>query len=258
MPDEIPLKSKVFLINLERFKERLQACTELLNENNVEFERITAVDGSHLSNEIVSELYNYTDSKSYYKELNKGEIGCYLSHKMVWQKIVEDELDFAIILEDDFQSCVGLTETKKFITQLTGSWDYIKLAEHSRIRKAVAVKSLNKHSICVYDKLPARTLAQAVSFKGAQKLLDCSKPILRPIDIDIQHAYEKSLIAFGIKPSPIKPKEKEVSEIDKIANRSKAKKNRIKQIIHQIKFKYRNFLYRKKLIQILRTLTAHG
>lgn len=33
--------------------------------------------------------------------LTNGEIGCFLSHRSLWQKIAETDLDYAIILEDD-------------------------------------------------------------------------------------------------------------------------------------------------------------
>jgi len=43
-------------------------------------------------------------------------------------------------------------------------------------------------------------LAQAVSKNGAQKLLSASSPFFRPVDVDIQHYWERNIDVIGLEP----------------------------------------------------------
>ncbi len=246
---------KIFLINLDRSVTRLNHCQILLEGAGIEFSRISAVDGSLLSNEKADELYNYKATKSYYKQLNNGELGCFLSHRLAWQKIIDQQLDFAVVLEDDLHDISLLPEAINSITSIKGEWDYIKLANHHRHRDFYAQKQLNNFILGVFNKLPASTIAQVVSLKGAEKLLKHSQKIYRPVDIDLQHCAEKSLLAFGLEPAPVKVQTNQTSEIDVQGNRQKANRNRFKQISQQLAFKLSNFRYRKILSNALNKIT---
>ena len=91
---------KVFLINLDRRPDRLAEMTERLNALGLEFERISAFDGStqpslHLVDWVKATIFNFFVVPS------AGVIGCYQSHKFVWQRIVDDQTTQALVLEDD-------------------------------------------------------------------------------------------------------------------------------------------------------------
>jgi len=62
-------------------------------------------------------------------------------------------------------------------------------------------------------KLPASTCSQFVSQVGAQKLLKHSLPIARPVDVDVQHWFERELRCFVVSPPVAAPAGFE-SEID--------------------------------------------
>lgn len=87
---------KIFVINLEKDKDRLDYMANSLSQFNFKnWERIDAVYGKYLP-----------DLEKYGKILNPSQIGCYLSHLKTYQKIVDQNLDYGVILEDD----VTLTE----------------------------------------------------------------------------------------------------------------------------------------------------
>ena len=67
---------------------------------DVEF--IKAIDGRVLSEEERSSRFDFKKSKKLYgRKLNAGEVGCALSHRMVYQRLLDDGLDYALVLEDD-------------------------------------------------------------------------------------------------------------------------------------------------------------
>jgi glycosyl transferase family 25 len=81
---------KVFLINLDRSPERLQFMRQQFERIGLDFERQAAVDGSKI------DLTPYEGSG-----LMPGEIGCFLSHRGIWNKLVESDDEFALVIEDD-------------------------------------------------------------------------------------------------------------------------------------------------------------
>jgi hypothetical protein len=52
-------------------------------------------------NEIIKKNFFKPNIYSSYYELNDGQIGCFVSHLYLWQKIIENKLEHSIIYEDD-------------------------------------------------------------------------------------------------------------------------------------------------------------
>jgi glycosyl transferase, family 25 len=96
---------KTFCINLDRREDRWKECLLEMEKHNMEVERIPAIDGSTL------------DMKC---KITKNEAGCSLSHAKVLRRIIDDNLDRALILEDDFclkegwQEVLDKTELPKY------------------------------------------------------------------------------------------------------------------------------------------------
>jgi GR25 family glycosyltransferase involved in LPS biosynthesis len=89
---------KIFVINLDRSKERLKNCLEQSTKYNFKLERFSAVDGSKLKDEEIKDVHpicrNFLCTNSM--------IGCGLSHYYLLKKIVDENIQTALILEDDF------------------------------------------------------------------------------------------------------------------------------------------------------------
>ncbi|QBF83154.1 glycosyltransferase family 25 protein [Shewanella maritima] len=195
---------KVFVINLASSAERLKHITEQLGKFQVPFERIDAVDGRKLSDE---EIEKYSPQslvqQHYFRPLNKGEVGCSLSHQKAWQKILDDDLDFAIILEDD----IYLKDNFKSIVELmaelpTMDWDYIKLfpfkkGGESNVRDSIEYKG---HRFVSYHKYPISAVGQIISRRGAQALIKNMPYVVQPVDGHIKSWWELDITPFGLSP----------------------------------------------------------
>ena len=103
---------KTFVISLERVPERRVAISASLQQYGVDFELFPAVWGADIDRsapEIFDGdsfvIHNNCLSKTTIKgKLTDGELGCALSHLRLYQKIVQDNLPGAIVLEDDFEA----------------------------------------------------------------------------------------------------------------------------------------------------------
>lgn len=90
---------KNFLINLKRRPDRLENFNKKtpFKYYNLQY----AFDGKNMINEIDYELTKK------FKNLNYGEIGCFMSHIRIYQTMVKENIDYAFIMEDDiiFEPC---------------------------------------------------------------------------------------------------------------------------------------------------------
>jgi len=91
-------KIKCYVINLDRSLDRLEYITQVFNECGLEFERVAAIDGGLLSEE---ELKRHNEKSVLPRELIPAEIGCFLSHRECWHRIIESNDQWAAVFEDD-------------------------------------------------------------------------------------------------------------------------------------------------------------
>lgn len=155
---------KIFVINLKRDVEKLKNMKSLLE--NLNYEIIEAVDGKKLNNDefIINKDFFTPYDKSI---LKLGEVGCSLSHINIWKKIVNENLDRVIILEDDLESIPDFN----IINNIKSTYDLLYL-----IRKKVnncnekIVEKLNNFDI-VEPSFSYWTSGYVLTLNGAKKLL---------------------------------------------------------------------------------------
>ncbi|MBC7935306.1 MAG: glycosyltransferase family 25 protein [Rhizobacter sp.] len=96
-------KIKLYVINLKSSKDRRKIMENQLNQLNIPFEIFDAVRGADLSE---AEILRYYD-KDYYLSrpdyFTPGAAGCTISHYTLYQKIMDEKVNTAIILEDDME-----------------------------------------------------------------------------------------------------------------------------------------------------------
>jgi glycosyl transferase family 25 len=85
---------KVYVINLDKDKERLETITSQFNENNIQFERFSAINGSTIEND--SRLTDFCNSFC-----TNGTKGCALSHRTLWENLIKYNYESICVFEDD-------------------------------------------------------------------------------------------------------------------------------------------------------------
>lgn len=89
---------RAYVINLARSLDRRTHITAELQKTGLEYEFITAVDGRDLDLNDPTIIDSALIAKNSFPA---GTAGCALSHLRTYQKIIADDLDVALILEDD-------------------------------------------------------------------------------------------------------------------------------------------------------------
>jgi glycosyl transferase family 25 len=91
---------KTFVINLTGSDERWETTSKRLTELKVPFERFEAVDGRVAPHPLFERHDDKLRQKYRGRALSGGELGCFASHFLLWQKCVELDQPI-IIMEDD-------------------------------------------------------------------------------------------------------------------------------------------------------------
>ena len=91
---------KAFLINLDHRTDRLAEAAATLKKLNIPFERVSAIDARTVN---ISKLIDWKKAFifDYCRAPYLGQIGVYESHRKIWQKILDENLDQALVFEDD-------------------------------------------------------------------------------------------------------------------------------------------------------------
>ena len=137
---------KIYVINLEHRKDRLEHIKSDCKNANINFERFSAVDGRELDKH-QEYIDKYIDTS---KKLKNGQIGCALSHIMILEKIANSNNgDNFIILEDDALIPVDFWEKINNIqSELPDNYNIILLGcctcGAKNINKKYILKGVNK------------------------------------------------------------------------------------------------------------------
>lgn len=107
---------KTFVINLNSAKVRKEYMLNLLFPYSfLDVEFVEAIDGRKLTEE--QRLVSFNDEKCLKllgRQLNGGEIGCTLSHRKCYQKLLDSKLEYGLVLEDDISLIRDFNDIKRY------------------------------------------------------------------------------------------------------------------------------------------------
>ncbi len=137
------------------------------------------------------------------RSLSTGEICCYVGHRRVWQQFLDDNIDYAIIFEDDFK----IEDLQKLIASIndcikfSNDWDVIKFFDY-RPKEIVVSKNAGGTEIVAY-KYPASGSVGYVVNRAAAKSLLKRRKFFRPVDEDMAFMWEFNIRIWSVIPNPV-------------------------------------------------------
>lgn len=179
--------SEVYMINLKRRPERRIKMEATLKELGLDFVHLEAVDGKTLTDDVLIQkgitlLPEYTDP--YHKRpMTMGEIGCFLSHYTIWQKMVELGQEEVLVLEDDIRFEPFFSQRSEMLMEdarRIGGWDLIYYGR-KRLQENEAFLEQSENFVKV--SYTYWTLGYVISLQGAKKLL-AAEPLKRLLPVD--------------------------------------------------------------------------
>jgi GR25 family glycosyltransferase involved in LPS biosynthesis len=194
---------KVYVINLDKDKKRMENMHAQLTKYNIQYERFSAVQGSSVKNSPLLTAY----CNSFCTE---GMKGCAISHKTLWNRAVEKGYKSILILEDDAVLSDDFdTKLKNAWYQVPNEYDFVflgcRLFCNTSEPIPIAVTNLLGHHPLDVDEHVQKIKAVVglhgyiITSKAAKVVEDA--PINWHIDMEI-HSYIKqyNLNGYSIKP----------------------------------------------------------
>jgi len=181
----------IFIINLEHEKEKKEMMRKQLEKFGLGHEFIRAVNGYELVDREINKKYSQTKSIEVFKrELSRGEIGCALSHLQIYKKMLDENIEKAIILEDDVTLCDEFPSIVANLDNISVPYECILLGYDDHIKKDIFLytsfwgnkKFINEFKLYRFVKVALGTYGYIITNQGARKLYQKIDFIEKPID----------------------------------------------------------------------------
>lgn len=197
MPQPMP----IHVVSLARSQERRARSAARLGALGLEFAFFDAVDGRALSEAELAALDPGARAAFFAHPLARGEIGCFLSHKRLFEMAAAESAPMRLVLEDDADVDDQLPALLAAIGALE-RFDLIWLCGGPKARRYAAVRSLtDRFSLVRPYESKSTTQGYVVSRQGAAKLARQCARLIDPIDIAIKRYWEYGGDVFNVIPA---------------------------------------------------------
>jgi GR25 family glycosyltransferase involved in LPS biosynthesis len=190
--------NKTFIINLSHDTNRKNDMIEKLKKTNIKkFEFFNAINGmTDLSKYDFKVIYNWND---YFlnRPITIGEIGCALSHYNIWKNIVDNNINKALILEDDVIFKNNFNEMLDIIENLEFNYDIFYLSRKPLNVYFKGMDEIDINDFIVECKSSYNLHSYIITYECAKILINCNfLNNLLPVDDFLSILYDKHSYPF--------------------------------------------------------------
>lgn len=116
-----------------------------------------------------------------------GEIGCFLSHRKAWQRIVDAGWDAALIVEDDLEIDPARRDALlRLLERHADPERFIRIPPKDREPVTQVTDREDALTLFTPRRIGLQTTAQLVGRAAAKRLLSCTERLDRPVDSFLQ------------------------------------------------------------------------
>lgn len=217
---------KIFVINLIQSKDRRENVAQQFKKTDLEPDFFAAIDGRALTQE---ELKSLVVDTNY---LSRGEIGCATSHLNIYRKMIESELSFALIFEDDITFSEKFTEEAidkiaNYIDNIPADKPTVILLDDSSFAEK-AVHYIDNDIIIRKPVNAFLTHAYFINLQAAKNILKIQTPLKFEIDAWKYYIYLNQLELYCVSPTLVYQSYQFGSIISELKDRDFASDDRAK------------------------------
>ena len=148
---------KIFVVHYAKLTNRKDSIIKQLKTHNFDFEFISNHGKENLTNE----------DKNMFRNISDGEISVALHHIECYKRIVEENVDYALILEDDIVLCNNFRQNlEHYIKELPSDWDMLFIGDGCGLHIDKKLLIPEKH---IYKK---NNVNNGKTHEGATRCLD--------------------------------------------------------------------------------------
>jgi glycosyl transferase family 25 len=168
----------------------------------MDYELIDATDGGRLG----AEASRYSRRRALFeigRGLGNGEVGCALSHLSLYERMVREDRQVAVIMEDDVLVDEMLPGALASLDALPDDWDVVTFCSLFPDAEPVPVDRppiVGEHRICTFRRVPFGAQCYAITRAAADRVLAIAEPIRMPADDLLFRRHPANLRVYGIEP----------------------------------------------------------
>ena len=174
---------KKFVISLSTASERRKHICSEFGKKSISFDFFDALTPEPAAL-FAKELNLNVDGQS----LTKGEVACFMSHVFLWNKMIQENIPYMAIFEDDIYLGENIKEFLSDTLWLDSNWHLIKVEEFTqKVALGPKLKEFNSNPDRAIFELKSKNLGTAgyiLSLNGAKKLLHYIQSLDQLIALD--------------------------------------------------------------------------
>lgn len=195
---------ETLVISLADDHTRQAAMRPQLEALGLDFRFVDAVDGRALTS-WPAQYDRRRRLRHFGFDMSPGEIGCFLSHRRIWEHVVKTEKT-VLVLEDDALVCPDLLQALHFACNASPTWDLLRLCG-ARTGPNIRYELTRQGRFALVEELidPILSLAYVLRPSGARKLLGASRRFFVPVDNFMELRHHNRLRTVSVLPYPVTP-----------------------------------------------------
>lgn len=190
------LDLKILVINLARSTERREGMRRQLEALGLDFEFVAAVDGRDFDVQAHPAYDSARRRRAFGRDLNGGELGCLLSHRAIFQRMVDEGLEQVLVLEDDVVLGADFLDVMPSILAASAHYDIVRFlsaAKIARLRQRKVWPLAKGYCLARLETTPGGAYAYLITRRAAGKLLSRMARNWLPVDTLMGRAWEHGL-----------------------------------------------------------------
>lgn len=206
-----------FVITLEHSLQRRETISGRLGELGIPFEFHPGVDGRKIDLLSHPGYVKWKRRMFFGRDLSNGEFGCVLAHKSIYERIAAENIEMALVLEDDAILCDELPSVLDGLRQLDKKWHIVRFLGRSknyRASRMIAPLPGTRSHLARPHGTPGGAYGYVINNYGAKRLLSMMERNWLPIDTLHGMSWLTKLKTLSVVPSPVLPNDDVPSCID--------------------------------------------
>ncbi len=203
----------VYVINLQRDRARRDYMEQTLAALGLAHEFVPGVDGQKLSPQELAVYDSRRCREIYGSDMRPGEIGCYLGHYRLYQRLLAENVKLALVLEDDVRLDPALPALMADVERLPiESWSIIHLrsgrgkvysGKGNAFRGTVLADFSTGHKLLLLRTHILSGGAYFINQDGLRRMVEFGQRIFLPIDHTMDRYWENAILPLVVRPLPV-------------------------------------------------------
>lgn len=195
---------KILVISLPDATRRRRDAVAQLAAHDVQFEFLDAMRGADA---LQQGIFSRVDETSFLlntgRRMTPGEIGCFASHRLAWQRCVDRGVPM-VIMEDDFQLRDHFPAALDACESVIDRLGFLRLQTTLR-SKEVHIADLGDFELKRFTKPPHGLMCYCLSPPVAQRFIELTHVLDAPVDVFMKKYWEHGQALHALTPFSVEP-----------------------------------------------------